>query len=301
MDRRNIGFSLVEMLISMLCVVIIMIALYDVFSKQTKINTAEQGILDMQMNARMAIERLNFLFAHAGYGCSESFATGRYLDGIGPDGDSINIKSSISNVVNKRPENGSDSVVISFGFRKIGELDSIPSEKEVDIKNKEGPRIETGENFKKYISFYPDLSGDVFYEVVSGDDPYELNAEIEDKVKKSDTDIFMVVPVNIAIENETLKFKNYVYDSGKWDIAKNVENLQLQYSSDGETWNDVPDEPQKVQAVRAFLLCRSSYKDLGYTNTKEYTLGNETVGPYNDSYHRTVVRTTVWIRSAERQ
>ena len=300
MDRYDRGFSLVEMIVSMLCVVIIMTALYDVFSKQTKINTAEQSVLDMQMNARMAIERLNFLFAHAGYGCAESLATGRSLSGNDPEGSSINIQSAISHVVNKNAINGSDSVTVSFGFRKIGEVDSIPSANEVDIKNKEGPDIDMGGAFKKYISFYPDLSGDVFYEITSGTDPYTLNLEIENSVKADNTDIFMVVPVEVAVENDTLQFKNYVYDSGKWDIANNVEALQFQYSSDGESWQDVPDDPQKVQAVRAFLLCKSTKGDPGYTNSREYMLGNETVGPYNDSYHRTVARTTVWIRSAER-
>lgn len=100
------GFSLIEMLVSMFCVVIIMVSVYDVFSRQSGINTVEQGILDLQLNSRIAIDRLDFLFSHAGFGCADSFADGDSLQGEDDVGDSVVIENAISTIVDSNASAG---------------------------------------------------------------------------------------------------------------------------------------------------------------------------------------------------
>ncbi|HKK32749.1 MAG TPA: type II secretion system protein, partial [Desulfomicrobiaceae bacterium] len=60
------GFTLVEMLVVVACVGILMTALFKVFYQEQRIVTAEQEIIEMQMNARVALDRVLFAFQHSG-------------------------------------------------------------------------------------------------------------------------------------------------------------------------------------------------------------------------------------------
>jgi type IV pilus assembly protein PilW len=46
-------------------------------------------------------------------------------------------------------------------------------------------------------------------------------------------------------------------------------------------------------AVRIFVLVRSENKTPGYVDTKTYTLGSTTMGPFNDGYKRHLFTQTV--------
>lgn len=48
-----------------------------------------------------------------------------------------------------------------------------------------------------------------------------------------------------------------------------------------------------VVAVKLYVLARADRVSPGYTDTKTYTLGNSTLGPYNDGFKRHVFSTTV--------
>lgn len=53
------------------------------------------------------------------------------------------------------------------------------------------------------------------------------------------------------------------------------------------------DQLMNTTAVRIYVLARSRETTNGYTDTKTYTLGNATVGPFNDGFKRHVYSTTV--------
>ena len=48
-----------------------------------------------------------------------------------------------------------------------------------------------------------------------------------------------------------------------------------------------------VLAARVYVLARSNEATPGYTDTKTYTLGTQTLGPFNDGFKRHVFSTTV--------
>jgi type IV pilus assembly protein PilW len=48
-----------------------------------------------------------------------------------------------------------------------------------------------------------------------------------------------------------------------------------------------------VTAVKIYVLIRSREPTPGYTDTKTYTLGSTTMGPFNDGFKRHVYVTTV--------
>lgn len=88
-------------------------------------------------------------------------------------------------------------------------------------------------------------------------------------------------------------------------LAEGIEDLHLQFGidTDGDgidnRYVSNPTAAQIADAVtaRIYLLVRSADTDPIYTNTKTYTLGDVTLGPFNDGYYRRVFTTTVALRN----
>ena len=306
------GFTLVELLISVTCMLLIVGAAYGVFSQQARQTNAEQYNVEMQMNSKVAMERLHFLFSHAGFGCSDSFTAGTSMSGDDPDGASVTVTSSIWDIQNSAPGEGSDSVVVVYGFRKVGEVDGDHvATSSLDIKNAEGPSVSSAtSSFKKYLCIFPDKDPNIFYSVTGNSNPYSLSSDIESVTDEST--VYMVVPVRVMVVSdpgvsdpspETLKvllFKNFVYDLFEyWEVADGIENLQLQYTVDGTTWADTVSNPNAVTGVKIFLLVKSREPEPGFTSDLTFTLAGQTVGPFTDHYHRKLHQEIVWIRNAQ--
>lgn len=107
-------------------------------------------------------------------------------------------------------------------------------------------------------------------------------------------------------------------------LVQGIENMRFLYgidiqgSSDTDDYvsaADVPDDVwdrqpkpnaenlpfgeqrQRITAVKIFLLVRSIEPDNQYIDNVEYTLGDRTLGPFNDNFRRKVVSTTVVINN----
>ncbi len=109
------------------------------------------------------------------------------------------------------------------------------------------------------------------------------------------------------------------------DLAENIENIQFQYGLDPDGsgsenplhfdptnkdhWKNNPtsSEAKNIKAVRIYVLARSAHEEHPdkYTDRKTYKINDPTasvdhpviVGPFNDHYHRFLLRTTVSIRN----
>lgn len=57
------------------------------------------------------------------------------------------------------------------------------------------------------------------------------------------------------------------------------------------------DQLMNTVAVKIYVLARATETTLGYTDSKTYTLGTRTLGPYNDAYKRHVFSTTVRLQN----
>ncbi len=108
---------------------------------------------------------------------------------------------------------------------------------------------------------------------------------------------------------------------GRQDLAENIENLQFQYGLDPDGpgpgrfdptnanhWSNDPaasGSEADIKAVRIYVLARSAHEDRDYTDRKTYRINDATadvnhpviVGPFNDHYHRFLLRTTISIRN----
>jgi len=88
-------------------------------------------------------------------------------------------------------------------------------------------------------------------------------------------------------------------------IAEGIEYFRILFGQD--TDNDgvanlyladpTPAQMQSVVAARIYLLARTATPDQGYTNTKQYFLGDATPLTFNDHFRRRVYSTTVVLRN----
>jgi type IV pilus assembly protein PilW len=88
-------------------------------------------------------------------------------------------------------------------------------------------------------------------------------------------------------------------------LATGIENLQIEYGID-TTGNGQPNvyvtnptlgQMQDVVAARIFLIARTTDIDTRYTNTKTYSISNAPDFTPNDSFHRRVFSTSVSIQN----
>lgn len=301
--------TIVELLIATTCMALVMGAVFVIFSSQSKTSTFEREIINMQLNSRVAMERLSFIFSHAGFGCTDSFQDGKTMTGDDPDNATMPIDSFLWDITNQNATGYSpDSVVVVYGFRKVAEVDGEHSNlnPSKNFKNFDGPTISsTSSKFKKYITFFPNIDGNKVYEVTSGSDPYILDESIE--ILLDETNVYMVTPNRVKVFNGNLQFQNFCYDSDGWDIATNIQDVQFRYTTDGSTWVEVPGKPNDVIGVAINLLVRSESEDPNYKDVKTYEYqwpdgSTEIVGPFNgtlNKYHRKHSRAHVWLRNTE--
>jgi type IV pilus assembly protein PilW len=90
-------------------------------------------------------------------------------------------------------------------------------------------------------------------------------------------------------------------------LAEGIENMQFEYGidTDGDFRADRFDPaPSSIDmegavAVRIYLLVRSVGPVTGYTNDRTYTLGSTSIPAENDGFYRRVFQTTVLLRNSE--
>lgn len=279
-DHR--GFTLIELLVAMTAAMILIGALVLVFLSQSKMSASEEEMLSLQLNLRVATQRLSHALSHAGFGSSDSFQNGSSMTGNEPGSGAIDppitrFVSHIGNGTSGTPNLTSlspDSVIIVYGFRKIGtEVAEIISPNSVRLTGDLSPAPDpnTG-NFRRYFSFFPNFAGNVFYELTNISSRTLTFSTSVDAPRGSSA--YMVVPIRIQVANfvkenrlgqnitmPVLQLKNFAYDSALgWIGAEHIEDLQIQYSIDGKTWFDSIDDSadlQKIRKIRFWVLGRS--------------------------------------------
>ncbi len=299
------GMTLIELLVAMACLVLVLAGVYHVFFTQSLSSTAEINILEAQINARAGMDRIAHVLRHAGFGCRDSFRDGKTMDGNDPNGTLVSVDSMLWNFQDNnatgQPANA-DAVDVVHGFRKAGEVTTAITTNSTDRdtvyfnSTADDPVvIDDTRNFHDYICFFPHMEGDIFYGVSGSTSPLTVDSDIQ--LLQEDASIFMVTPTRITLNADGDLIFQIFADGFDDEVASGFEDLQFEYTEDGSTWAGVPANPNKVIAIRAWLLARSARGDPGYTDTRTYTYAGQTVGPFNDNVHRWLIEETVWIRN----
>lgn len=302
--RGSAGFSLTELLVAMAVGLVMMAAMVGVFSSQNKSVRLEHNVIDTQGSLRLVVNQLDHVFSHAGFGCSRSFQEGREMTGTDPlTGSGVTIDAYLWDIEDGTSSGTTlnpDSVVVVYGHRRVATVNGAHSL--TDSISTAQYSIETfpvsGSGFGRYLTFFPILSSNEFWEVKSGSDwgPYTLESEVE--YVRDDAAVYQVVPVRVMVNSEMLWLQNFVFDVvDDWELAGNVEDLQIQYSTDGTTWTDSPSSPNSVVGIWYYVLIRGPEQEAGYVNDNTYELAGQTVGPFNDGYPRQLSHSIVWVRN----
>ncbi|MFW6314917.1 MAG: PilW family protein, partial [Desulfohalobiaceae bacterium] len=163
------GMTLIELLLAMAVTLIIIGALVTAFISHTQTSAAEEARMEVQQNLRVTVDRLKHVFRHAGFGNHDSFQEGKSMSGDDPEGNGITVKSFVARDP-KKNDFASDSVIITYGFKLLGEIDENNDDEDLDddqIILDRDPSLSLAVNgdFKQYLSFYPSKEGNIFYEV----------------------------------------------------------------------------------------------------------------------------------------
>lgn len=292
---------------------LVLTGVYALFSGQNKTTHNERDALNLQMDLRVAMERVKYVVRHAGFGCEDSFADGDTLIMQDPaSGFNSTTSFDTSLVVNNNPANGTspDSLVVVYGVNSLGDLgNATTAGTQFEITTSHTPKLDPG-NLVGWISFLQRPFGDHFHQLslYDGSGGCTLTSGVSDL--QNGTEVFLVSPVRIQVDGNTLQFENFAYNKAKYssyqsyfDFVDNVQDLQLLYTTDGTSWTDDPANPEEVEGVWICLLGRSAEPLQDYEDTRTYdyfcnaTGARYTVGPFNDAFKRKVIEAKVWIRN----
>jgi len=307
------GLTLVEILIALAAISVISAGMVAAFISHNRVSAAEEARIKVQMNLRVAVDRLKNVLRHAGFGCYDSFDEDRTMYGVDPDNGTIEISSFISHV-ERHDIPGSDmkndSLVLTHGFKKIGSVSEVLAKDRIMLDRDPSPSVTAGGEFKRYLSFFPSLHGNRYFQVktVNG---REVSFFEDLAGVRSGNKVFMVSPVRIKIsqssEEPVLFLQNFAYGSSLyWIIAEGIEHIRFQYYTGEQGWVDNPgkDSLQDIRKIRFWVLGKSSHPVRVHEtqNLEIRDQQNQEVvyraGPFDDGHVRMVSTGTVYLRNA---
>ncbi len=305
------GFTLVELMIVLVILGIVTIGAMTAIISQSRVYHSEENIIDMQMNARVAMDRICFLLRMAGVGCEDNFGDNLTNGSLVTNGDvAANPLSSMFTITNNAPSTP-DQLTLVGAVRHVGSITSIPANNQIKVGSHD-PKLGTTVA-KSYIFISP--NDENRYEIISADDGTTLTlATSLDNDRKTeilnalsagvDLDVYQVQAFTLRLVNNSLRIDGNIDGSStQLDVADNIQDLQFQYGldtdNDGQvdSWFDNPATISQIKAVRVYILARTGKMDKEYFDRKTYTLAGVTVGPFNDHVHRYLLESTIVVRN----
>lgn len=297
--RNNSGFSLTELLVVIVMVGIMMTAGYNLYREQNRINQAQQNILEVQSSGRAALQILIQAFSHAGFGCSENISASNNVAG---EGNYLNPTNQ--NFTGTTP----DSVILVYAFEEVGTVDENVNASTFSFEIRDKSPSLNGTEAGKYVSFYPSLAPNDFYEV---DAVSSLSITITKEISslKKNAKIFRVNPIQLYIgDNELRMRETATVPPDEYPIIYDVQDFQLAYTAEEDnlaaaTWVDNPGNPEDMKAVWIYLLLRTREIEPGHREARTFRLPWDAGQTFNGAtlpagFHYQEFQTKVWLRNA---
>ena len=316
-SRREAGFTLVELMASVVIFSIAMTAVFATYSFQKKSFEVQSQVAAMQQNVREGIEVLSRDLRLAGYGIPAPVTIPNNLIGAGVT--TIRSLYPVDNTV------GPDSVYIMYLY----DMDANQPPTEI-------------------TSPMPDSSAEFNVDSVAG----FLDGDLCIITNGSAADMFQVTQVqgaSLKIQHNPggsaraynepgghntfppggygtgstlakVRFLRYYIDSttdparptlmvdrmasaAPQPVGDSIEDMQLQYRLDtdgdgvADAWSDNPGNPAQIRQVRILLIARTKFPEKGWTEVRP-ALGNHAAGTGTDGYRRRVLEITVDVRNS---
>lgn len=297
-DHRA-GFSLTELLVVIVMLGILSTAVYNLFREQSRINRTQQNFVEMQSNARAAMQAIIRDFSHAGFGCADSFSVGRTINGssafIIP-----------SNATFQAPSASPDGVTLVFGYQHVGTITQNANATNILTANTTGIATTQTDQFRRNISFYPYTDPNAFF-IGTGSNGNNITLTLDRDIEslKAGAKIFRVTQIQYFVDTNSRELRiRPVLDPGSTEtLIFDVQDFQLAYSIDGNAWLENPtlNESRNVKIIWAYLLLRSREREPGYQESRNFEL------PWNNvqiqgadlpsGFHYYEIHSQSWLRN----
>jgi type IV pilus assembly protein PilW len=318
-NKRSKAFTLVELMVVLAILGVVTVGVLSLVTSQNKAYHSEEGILDLQMNTRISANYITRYLRMAGFGCYGNISSSNQVNGFNDSIDAANgTAAAAPNLLSP------DTLTVVTAVRRVGVVDdgdgvydkTYPSTSNISIVLDDtsynlSSYFDT--NKKKYLYLAPSETNRFLTvnTVNSGSKTLTI-----DQVMRVDegAEVYPVKAFTFALDASGNLTVDNNTGSGAQTVAENIENIQFQYGwdrnndgvfdpTDMNDWDN--DASDKVKAVRIYILGRSANQDRDYTDTKKYLINDPTAsnnnaveaGPFNDHFHRFLLRTVVLIRN----
>jgi prepilin-type N-terminal cleavage/methylation domain-containing protein len=249
--KRNKGLTLIELLVAMAISAVLMAAMYRTFIGQHRAYTVQEQVVDMQQNARVAINRMMREIRMAGFGNVSMVLPVQFVV--------YGQTRTFYHVINPdTPVAGSITIITATeDFANITNIDLQNKKVTVNrLTNPEGtPLFDTGK--RKYISI-GGLEGHEITNIVGTD------LTLKDNLRPNhpmNTPVFPIRAISYQVlieDNKTILRRDENIEGGRQPLAENIENIQFEYldANANPTVN-----PTDIRMVRATVTARTSMSD----------------------------------------
>lgn len=314
MRQKQSGYTLVEIMVAMVITLIVMGGVYNTLTTETVNTEKEQMRIDMQMNARVILDRIARDIRAAGFkGCGGTLAANTLSNNGATDvlqtytttgtTATLPILTKMKNAAGIQylgmpfayVDNDSVGTNIYRDGTDVLTLRYLSEEMSVSTPIMTVPTDQLNLTNKSFsqgdILLVSDCEHYSIFQKTTSNNTYSLKHEA--------TGLNSTKNLSHAYDTTAkvykLKINTYFCDidpdtlelsvnATQFDIADNVEDLQFQYLCDTDGDNDLSDEnwadtvatgdTSDVGAIRIFILVRSDFEATGYTNTDTYDYPN---------------------------
>jgi type IV pilus assembly protein PilW len=318
-NRRSKAFTLVELMVVLAILGVVTVGVLSLVTSQNKAYHSEEGILDLQMNTRISANYITRYLRMAGFGCYGNISSSNQVNGFNDSIDAANgTAAAAPNLLSP------DTLTVVTAVRRVGVVDDGDGVYDKTYPSTSNISIVLDDTSYDLSNYFDTVNNKYLYLAPSATNRFLTVNTVNSGSKTLTIDQVMrvdegaeVYPVkaftfaldasgNLTVDNNT--------GSGAQTVAENIENIQFQYGwdrnndgvfdpTDMNDWDN--DASDKVKAVRIYILGRSANQDRDYTDTKKYLINDPTAsnnnaveaGPFNDHFHRFLLRTVVLIRN----
>lgn len=312
MPRRESGFTLIEMMVSITIGLAIIAGLLTVLASSTSSSKSNERTSELQTNGRYALNALRHELRQAGFrgytwaepnalSTSLGTLTGECLETGAAAGSFVsNIRQGIWGSNNANPFSGScipaadyasDDILV---IRKLADEPSSPLvANTVYFHSSYGVgelfRGTTAPAFTGAPTPLADFAVQIYVYYIS---PYTTSSTESPRVPAL---------YRVALRSDGSMARELV--------ASGIEHFQVQYGRlttvpdtryydvlTGTSTNSTQTEWDEVNSVRLWLLARNAAAEPGYVNTSSYVMGDQTI-TVNDSFRRQLFTTVVQLRN----
>jgi prepilin-type N-terminal cleavage/methylation domain-containing protein len=252
------GLTLIELLVALAISAILTAALYRTFIGQHRTYTAQEQVVDMQQNARVAINRMMREIRMAGFGNVISVLpitakNGPFNTIISPINSKDNIKGQFD-----------DQITVIGAFEKVALLSAnhAAGANVIRLSNLSKNDFDP-DSYKKYVC----IGGLESYVVTKADEitkQVTLSGNLVNSYE-SGTPVFKIKAITYKLNLQrgvpVLEREDNTDGGGGQDIAENIENLQFRYILDDESEFDSPPDPSRIRMVKVTVTARTSMSD----------------------------------------